>query len=1093
MKNPFLIIAVLCVSLGFAKAPGNSLGKMNEYMGSKTLCNISNWACWVYDNAQSAHSPDGSSGAFYPIETATAIYQDGFIWGGKVDTDGDGIGDRIRVGGQQYNIGTVPGWVISGGDVSDAVVADPGDPAVRVYRIRSDYQHISDSELIEDAALQNQVYRTQVTDDMKQAVIDQYQQDWDEWPVHLGAPYYDKDNDGVYTAGVDEPGIAHADQVLWLVVNDYDRTKTTAMFGSEPIGFELQVTIWAYRDKESRFGQSIFKSYKLINKSNSTVEDMYITQWSDPDIGSAGDDYVGCDTVLSLGFAYNSNENDNDYDAYGLEPPAAGYVLLQGPMVVSPGDTAMYELNEVIDYRNLPMTSFGWFGAGSALDDPELGDYVSTLQYYNMMRGYKPTEDAIPIPWTLGNVAGATETKYPLHGDPTIPGASEVDGTANYFSAGDRRMCVSSGPFDFESGDTQEVMFALVGGHGDNYLLSVSELKVNADLAIQIYNSKFTNISKAPGSPVVTCRPFEKSLILEWGSDHESVGDIEGYSIAGYEFEGYNIYQLPDSISTQLEATLIATFDLINDITVINDVRYLEEFQYREAEVPVVFGEDSGIQRYLFVDWDYINDCPLYEGKTYHYAVTSYDQNLNEDRMGMRMYESPLIIFPVRLQEELPGNKLQSYFGQSDIPVDHLFGYGEGNVRIKVIDPYAVSREDYKIEFEYEQDSSQLFFLVKDQNGIILSDMNPLVSDMTVKTASPIVDGLEIMVYSPEMGVDSIVQLDGPNGNIVDDRLFNSLNYRGDGSESWHTSAGAPYFTILSPSGNINGALNDSVFAKYRNWEDAEIEIVFGDSSVAWSFNRQTVLNEKVPFAIYKYTPDGQVRRQFVSILDDQVDSTQGTWDIGVEHDYYMFKSYEEIFSYDNSGDGYLVSDEQAYLDANDLNALPSRTGFASDGNPFYYPLLTHCRITMYANEEMPANGTVIRFKTNKPLDINDEFQFSTAGYEPIQSDSLLLEAIEKINVYPNPYYGFDGFGNDDFERKVTFTHLPERATIKIFNIAGVHVNTIEHNGGQFESWYLGNFRGIRVGNGMYIAHIDMPDIGKEKILKFMIVRGTYN
>ncbi|MCD6446835.1 MAG: hypothetical protein J7L40_01580, partial [Candidatus Marinimicrobia bacterium] len=984
------------------------LKKTSAYSGTKTLCNISNWACWVYDNGQSAHSPNGSSGGIYPKGTAEAIYQDGFIWGGKVDTDGDGIGDRIRVGGQQYNIGTVPGWVISGGDVGDALVADPSDPAVRVYRIRSDYQHMSDSELIEDAAIQNQVSYMQVTNEMKQAIIDQYEQDWEEWPVDRGAPFYDKDDDGIYTAGVDEPGIANADQVLWFVVNDYDRLFTTAMFGSEPIGFELQITLWAYDDKESRFGQSIFKSYKLINKSNSKVEDMYIAQWSDPDIGSASDDYAGCDTTLSMGYCYNGEATDADYDVYGLSPAAAGYVLLQGPMVASPGDTAIYELNNVQDYKNLPMTSYGWFSAGSALDDPELGDYIGTLQYYNLIRGYKPIEDAVPVPWTLGNVAGAAETHYPLHGDPTIPGASEVDGTESYFTPGDRRMCVSSGPFDFAPGDIQEVMFALVGGLGADNIMSVSDMKLNASLCRSIFDDRFASIPNILESPRVNCRPFEKSLILEWGSDHEWIDNIEQRHASGYKFEGYNVYQVPYSTSERDEATKIATFDVINSIKVINDTRYLAEFEGEAADVPVAFGDDTGIQRYIKIDWDHINDCPLYEGKTYYYAVTAYNQNISDDRLGAKMYESSFIPMAVILQEELPGNKLQSYEGQSDIPVEHISGNGEGNVKIKVIDPYSVTGDDYSIELEYDQDSSQILFKVVDEDGIVLSYMNPLVSDTSLMMASPIIDGLEILLYSPEMGVDSIVQLDEPNGNIVDSRLFNSLNYRGDGSESWHTSAGAPYFTIISPSGNINGALNDSVFAKYRNWEDAEIEIVFGDSSIAWSYNSNTVLDEEVPFAIYKYTADGQVRRQFISVRDDQVDSTQGTWDIGIEHDYYMFKSYEDIFSYDNSGDGYLVSDEQAYLDANDLNALPSRTGFASDGNPFYYPQLTHCRITMYNNEDMPADGTVIRFKTNKPLGVDDEFYFSTSGYEQVNNDSLMQAAIDKINVFPNPYYGYE-------------------------------------------------------------------------------------
>lgn len=433
MTKRILFIGILCSSFLLAKAPDHLLGKTSAYEGTKTVSNISNWSCWLYDNGMSAHSPDGSSGAYYPIGTATAIYQDGFMWGGKVDTDGDGIGDRIRVGGQQYNVGTVPGWVISGGADGDEVVADPDDPAVRIYRIRSDYLNISEPELREDAAILYETYTGLVTDDMMQAVLDQYEQDWEEWPVEHGAPFIDIDQDGIYTAGYDEPGIASADEVIWFVVNDYDRSKTTAMHGSEPIGIELQVTIWAYNDADFRFGQSIFKSYKMINKSNSIVTDMYISQWSDPDVGSASDDLVGCDTVIGMGYAYNGDRTDWEYEVFDLVPPAVGYVLLQGPMVASPGDTALCEFNDVFDHKNLPMTSFGWFAAGSALADPELGDYIGTLQSYNIMRGYKPTEDIDnPIPWTIGNIPGGIETKFPMHDDPTDPAAIDVDGMGPY-------------------------------------------------------------------------------------------------------------------------------------------------------------------------------------------------------------------------------------------------------------------------------------------------------------------------------------------------------------------------------------------------------------------------------------------------------------------------------------------------------------------------------------------------------------------------------------------------------------------------------------------------------------------------------------
>ena len=54
---------------------------------------------------------------------------------------------------------------------------------------------------------------------------------------------------------------------------------------------------------------------------------MVLAQWSNPDLGNAADDYVGCDTLLSLGFVYNGDNNDET--GYGTPPPAAGYDFFQ--------------------------------------------------------------------------------------------------------------------------------------------------------------------------------------------------------------------------------------------------------------------------------------------------------------------------------------------------------------------------------------------------------------------------------------------------------------------------------------------------------------------------------------------------------------------------------------------------------------------------------------------------------------------------------------------------------------------------------------------------------------------------------------------
>ena len=92
-------------------------------------------------------------------------------------------------------------------------------------------------------------------------------------------------------------------------------------------------TTWAY-DRAGPMGQSVFARFKIINRGPNALTDMYLSFWSDPDLGAYNDDLVGCDSTLSLGYCYNASESDA---VYGAAPPAVGYCLLQGPVGSAPG------------------------------------------------------------------------------------------------------------------------------------------------------------------------------------------------------------------------------------------------------------------------------------------------------------------------------------------------------------------------------------------------------------------------------------------------------------------------------------------------------------------------------------------------------------------------------------------------------------------------------------------------------------------------------------------------------------------------------------------------------------------------------------
>ena len=73
----------------------------------------------------------------------------------------------------------------------------------------------------------------------------------------------------------------------------------------------------------------------------------------------------------------------------------------------------------------------------------------------------------------------------------------------------------------------------------------------------------------------------------------------------------------------------------------------------------------------------------------------------------------------------------------------------------------------------------------------------------------------------------------------------------------------------------------------------------------------------------------------------------------------------------------------------------------------------------------------------------------------------------------------------------VTFNHLPTTGKVifRVFNLAGTEVIAFEKNTTtQYQTWNMRNQNDFPLASGVYIIHIDMPDLKKTKILKFAMV-----
>ena len=96
-----------------------------------------------------------------------------------------------------------------------------------------------------------------------------------------------------------------------------------------------------------------------------------------------------------------------------------------------------------------------------------------------------------------------------------------------------------------------------------------------------------------------------------------------------------------------------------------------------------------------------------------------------------------------------------------------------------------------------------------------------------------------------------------------------------------------------------------------------------------------------------------------------------------------------------------------------------------------------------------------------------------------------LAEALEMINVVPNPYYAYSEYERTRLDTRVKITNLPERCTVKIYSVNGKLVRTFKKDSPVTSiDWDLNNWKAIPVAGGVYLIHVDIPGVG-EKVLKF--------
>ena len=510
---------------------------------------------------------NNNSGLFFPKGTIkTAVYESGIWIGGKVHgAPQDDIRVAIAEYSQEFQPGTMTGptsW------------ADPALPQFTTYKVKRWTGTPSDTAHVErDAA---SVGRDRTLDPLEH-------HSWSEYmsgAVPYGAPWklYDLPDPAHPGAFVSVPGPdVKGDQMLWSVYNDGDPEVHVNRSGrSAPMGVEVQQSTFAF-DRQGALGNTVFLDYKVINKSANSYDSCYVIVWSDPDLGGAGDDLVGCDTTLSVGYVYNATNTDQ---LYGDRPPCVGYDYFKGPEV---------------NGTPLGMSAFIFYINGT---DPQ-----NATQTYNYMRG--TSADGSPF---INPLTDQPE-KMMFSGDP-VAGTGWLDSNPS-----DRRFMCIAGPFTLAAGDTQQIVAAVIVAQGGDRLSSVTGMKFFDIKAQKAFDIDF-QLPPPPPQPQVSFSTDHGSINLLWDS-----GSRFNYIPApGYEFEGYNVYQ---GASVSGPWKRLRTYDVVNGIGVVRDSVFDISTGQVIHDMPVSFGGDNGVQYTFGATEDAIRGGSLKDGTTYYYVISA--------------------------------------------------------------------------------------------------------------------------------------------------------------------------------------------------------------------------------------------------------------------------------------------------------------------------------------------------------------------------------------------------------------------------------------------------------------------------------------
>lgn len=656
-----------------------------------------------------------------------------------------------------------------------------------------------------------------------------------------------------------------------------------------------------------------------------------------------------------------------------------------------------------------------------------------------------------------------------------------------------------SGYISLKKGESKRISMAFLFGEDLNDLLTTAETVQD------IYNKNY-RFFRPPSLPTLTAVPGDKKVTLYWDTESEKSID----PITGEDFEGYVIYRSTRSDFGEIQTITDGRgssflyeplkdaegFDAKWDLT--NDWKGYHPVPFQGRGVHYYLGDNAGL-RHSFVDSN-----GVINGQTYYYGLVAYDHG---DSLGIPPTETtkkisvdPItgkLIFDSNTASVIPGPRASGYNAPSNSGNDiiHNNGYSNGVVRYNILDDLKIITTDYKITFN---DS-----LYVDDSTIVAGKNYNVVSNEIITENFFLYGNKNTSLNNRYIINDDNLVVKSKDGIVYQKNIDYEINYnRGvikrtetstmpDNSEFVITYKYYSIFQSRSFNDEDDNNVFDGIKLKLKDFPALAID----EEKTKWSESSITI-----PYTINVASIGTRKKKypgDYILTFSDQNISTARKVVSGRMIDIPVNYKVEEISTGISKPIMTLlnekVKNDSAYTRGDEIIFFaPGAQGTLTDTLTWG---VTLTKVTA-TDSVKPGDGYTLLIYTQRPFTKEDVYTFSTeAGFV---SNQMASSKLDNIYVVPNPYVVTNEIeptnkipGQNRGERRIYFENLPMKCTIRIFTLSGELVTTIEHESGMDngrEYWNLLNRDGFSVSYGLYIAHIDAPEVG-EKLIKFAIIK----